>query len=86
VASLQFNKLAGVVQDLGIADGPPRATTSIAVPGTGNAPGSVSTPEIVEISAIGADIAITWSTGAVETLQSGMTVTRRMRGEALSVA
>lgn len=87
MASLQITNIAGVVADVGIADGPPTSAKTIASGANGNAYGSDAAPAICELTALGGDCVVTWTAfGSTETIPQGSTVVRRLRGEALSVA
>ena len=87
MSNLQITKLVGVVADVGIADGPPLLSKVIASGANGTVYGTDQVPAICELTALGGDCVVTWTvTGASETIPQGGSVTRRFRGEALSVA
>ena len=87
MATLQITKIPGEVADMGIADGPPLLSKTVASGASGTAYGTDQVPAICELTALGGDCVITWTvSGASETIPQGFTVPRRLRGEALSVA
>lgn len=84
MAVLQVSTYAGVVGDLEIPDGPPTARKLINSGASGTVYGGDSTAAVCDLVPIGGNVDLTWPNGVTETLT--MPVTRRLRGEAVSVA
>lgn len=86
MGSLQVLKYAGLVNDLGLPDGPPTGSKMIPSGTSGTVYGTDGASIFCDLTAIGGDVVLTWPNSVTETLEQGSSVARRLRGEVVVVA